>query len=366
MKIALLLSATLALASYASAQSPVTAVAGNNQIQVNKPVTNAPSQAKPPSKPAPPPVKKPSPAPTPAPAKPSTSLSSSNSNQNQSANSNANANGNTNTNTAAGGKGGSSTSIAAGGSASGGNAKGGSASSGSDANGTNSVDASDHAVSNTNVHELFIPPVVPPTPPSSLAVGNVVVETSACGPLQRVIKEPVNGTFYGLFKNSKTPLGFTEELAPYVDQNGDVQEYKKVLNDDGYVLFGHQVTTYTAILGVSAARSSAVGGGAGSGAWGQAGLGTTSSNQRLVTNIILRSCEIGTVRREIETAKAEPLPDATVTYGGVPTYGTQYPTGSITLTGDPAVIFPPTPRKAVRSHRKPKHHDPACVTLSVR
>jgi hypothetical protein len=358
MKIALLLSATLTLASYASAQSPVTAVAGNNLTQVNKTVTNAPSPAKPPSKPGPP-SKKPSPGL--APAKPV--VQSSNNNQLQSANSNSNANGNTNTNKAAGGAGGSGSGI---GIAAGGTGGKSSAANNGSTTGTNSVDLSDHSVSNTNVHELFIPPVVPPTPPSSLAVGNVVVETSACGPLQRVVKTPVDGVFYGLFKNSKTPLGFTEELAPYVDEHGDVQEYKKVLADDGYTLYGHQVTQYTAILGVSAGRSSAVGGGAGSGSWGQAGLGTTSSNQRLITNLILRSCEIGTIKfQPVETSKVETTPqfqlDASPAWepANTPYY---VPDGAI-VTVNPVV---PTVHKAVRSHHKPKHHDPACVTLSVR
>jgi hypothetical protein len=282
-------------------------------------------------------------------------IQSSNNNQLQSANSNANANGNSNQNKAAGGAGGSGSGI---GIAAGGNAKGGSASSGSDANGTNSVDASDHAVSNTNVHELFIPTVVPPTPASSLAVGNISGETLNCGPLERVIKTPVTGSFYGLVKKSKVDLGFTEELAPYLDDNGVEIQYKAVLNPDGSTsYFGHQVILSTAILGTSGARSIAGGGGAGSGGWAQGGLGSSSSNQQLVTTILLRSCE---------ASRTQPVVVSEVQSDPIPTQ-TQIDTGIwAAVPSDTVNPVVPTVHKAVRSHRKPKHHDPACVTLSVR
>jgi hypothetical protein len=265
---------------------------------------------------------------------------------------------NTATNTAKGGAGGtgSGVGIAAGG------AGGKSAASNSGSTtGTNAVDASDHSVSNTNVHELFIPTVVPPTPASTLGVGNIEGETSACGPLQRVIKTPVNGSFYGLIKKSKVDLGFTEELAPYLDPNGVEIQYKEVLNPDGSTsYYGHQVIAHTAILGTSGARSIAGGGGAGSGGWAQGGLGSSSSNQQLVTTILLRSCEAERVRPEpIQTSYVPSVPQTQIDTG---TPWAPVPDGTL-ITVNPVV---PTVTKPVRSHRKPKHHDPACVTLSVR
>ena len=174
---------------------------------------------------------------------------------------------------------------------------------GTSGNSQTTVDASDHAV--TSYKTIFIPPVVPATPPSSLAVGNIVKETSACGPLQAVIREPVEGTFFGLVLNSKVNQGYTEELAPFRDESGKIVEYRReaLPNGSGYVLFGHQVTQYTAIVGVSGARNIAVGAGGSGGGWGQGGLGTSSANQQMVTKIELRSCEVGTF-----VTSAPPLP----------------------------------------------------------
>ncbi|WP_155646717.1 hypothetical protein [Burkholderia territorii] len=165
------------------------------------------------------------------------------------------------------------------------------------ASGTNAttIDLSDHrSISNNTV---FIPPVIPPTPPSTLAVGNIIKETSACGPLQSVIRHPVEGTFFGLLSESKVEQGYTDELAPYQDPDGQIIEYRQVRQPDGasYKLFGHQVTQYTSIVGVSGARNIALGAGTGSGNWSQAGLGTSAANQQMITTIQLRSCEIGTL-----------------------------------------------------------------------
>lgn len=175
---------------------------------------------------------------------------------------------------------------------------------GTSGNSRTTVDAADN--SSTSYKAVFIPPVVPPTPPSSLAVGNIVKETSACGPLQSVVKEPVQGTFFGLLLNSRIDQGYTEELAPYRDENGQVVEYRRepLPDGSGYRLFGHQVTQYTAIVGVSGARNIAVGAGGSGGGWGQGGLGTSSANQQMVTTVQLRSCEIGTVLTAVP-----PLPD---------------------------------------------------------
>ncbi|MEO6093288.1 MAG: hypothetical protein ABIT04_00880 [Novosphingobium sp.] len=163
---------------------------------------------------------------------------------------------------------------------------------GAGGNSSTNVDAS----TNSRYRAIFIPPVVPGTPPSTVGVGNIVKETGACGPLQRVVREPVQGTFFGLFKNSRVGLGYNEYLAPYIDEQGVRQDYRRVPLEDGsgYRLFGHQVTQMTTVLGVAGARNIALGGGGGGGAWGQGGMGASSSMQELVTSLQLRDCEIGT------------------------------------------------------------------------
>jgi len=149
-------------------------------------------------------------------------------------------------------------------------------------------------VSNQNNRLIFIPPVVPPTPPSTIGVGNIVKETSACGPLQQVVREPVRGTFFGLFANSSVPQGFNDRLTPYIDARGEQVDYRKVpMADGGYRMYGHQVIQYTTVIGVGSGRNLAIGGGGGGGGWAQGGGGTTGSMQQMVTSIQLRECEVG-------------------------------------------------------------------------
>ena len=166
------------------------------------------------------------------------------------------------------------------------------------------VDASSHDSS----RYVFVPPVVPPTPPSTVTVGNIVKETFACGPLQRVVREPVTGTYFGLIGRGRVAQGTTERLEPYLDASGRQVEYRKVMLEDGfgYRLFGHQVTQYTTVVGVSAARHIAIGGGGGNGAWGQGGGGASSAMQQMVTTIQLRECEIGSFVPPPRTVYVEP------------------------------------------------------------
>jgi hypothetical protein len=257
--------------------------------------------------PAKPPVTPPKKATSPAkPAGPSSSNSNSNLLQNQSSNANANRATGTGTGIGVGGAGGTGT---AGATANGGSNSG-------STNGT--VDASDHAVSNTNVRVNYIPAVIPETPPSFLAVGNVAVESSGCGPLQQVEQTPVNGTFFGLMKKSKVSQGFTDELEPYTNASGELQAYYKAPDGNGgSILYGHQVTQYTAILGVSGAKNIALGGGAGGGSWGQAGLGASSSNQQLVTKIVLRLCEAGRIEPPTPSVPLTTNEQDTWTYGSI-------------------------------------------------
>jgi hypothetical protein len=175
-------------------------------------------------------------------------------------------------------------------------------------NSSTSIDQSNRSTTSNSLRWTFIPPVVPPTPPSVLAVGNIVTETGTCGVLQHVVREPVNATYFGFFKKSKVQQGFTERLAPMVDEKGQQMDYRRVPLEDGsgYRLFGHQVTQYTSILGLSGARNIAIGGGGGGGGWGQAGGGSSGSMQQMVTTLQIRECEVGTIVR--------PTPPAPVVY----------------------------------------------------
>jgi len=228
----------------------------------------------------------------------STSTGNMSTNNNQSSASNGQSN--TGTSSASNGQSntGSSTNTL-GGSSSGGNtlATGASTSSASlsGGNSTTTVDASDR--SSTQYKAIFIPSVIPGTPPSQLAVGNIIKETSACGPMQTIVRQPVNGTFIGLLRNSAVPQGWTDDLEPYRDANGTPMEYRQVRTANGDVrVFGQQVIMFTTVIGVASNRNLALGGGGGGGSWGQAGMGSSSSNQRMVTTIQLRDCEIGTLR----------------------------------------------------------------------
>lgn len=171
-------------------------------------------------------------------------------------------------------------------------------------NSSTSVDASDH--SSYRSKAIFIPPVVPITPPSQLAVGNIIKETSACGPLQHIVRQQVTGTFIGLLRSSSVPQGWSDDLEPFRDANGAIVDYRQEMLSNGDIrLFGNQVIMFTTVIGVASNRNIALGGGGGGGSWGQAGMGSSSSNQRMVTNIQLRECEIGTmhmVEREREVA----------------------------------------------------------------
>lgn len=186
---------------------------------------------------------------------------------------------------------GSASTVGATTSSSGGNSLGSDARN-SGGNSTTTVDAADRSTYKSTA--IFIPSVVPGTPPSQLAVGNIIRETSACGPLQRVVRKPVTGTFIGLFSDTAISQGWADDLQPYLDADGKLIDYRLVTTPNGDVhMFGDQVTMFTTVIGVASNRNIAIGGGGEGGTWGQAGMGSSSSNQQMVTNIQLRSCEIG-------------------------------------------------------------------------
>ena len=147
---------------------------------------------------------------------------------------------------------------------------------------------------------IYVPSITPPALPSQSSIGNILMETSECGPLQQVVKTPIEGTFQGLFKSNKVQQGFTYELAPYTDSEGRIQFYKEVPlrgQPGSFSIVGHQVVTSTTVVGVASMRNIALGGASSSGSWGQAGGGGSIANSQLVTNIQLRSCELGSIVR---------------------------------------------------------------------
>ena len=166
-----------------------------------------------------------------------------------------------------------------------------SAETGSNTSVTN-VDAADRSTTNYRSVALVLPSVGV-TAPSTVAVGNMIKETMACGVLQSVQRDPVKGTYMGLFKRSQIDLGTDDSLVPFTNETGEEVYYKRVLGSDGkYRLMGHQPIIYTTVLSVSGARNLSLGGGGSQQEWGQAGVGASSAMNRLVSKIQLRSCEM--------------------------------------------------------------------------
>ncbi|WP_448670409.1 hypothetical protein [Pseudoxanthomonas mexicana] len=148
---------------------------------------------------------------------------------------------------------------------------------------------------------IYVSPVVPFTPPSSTVAGNTIKETTSCGPLQSLVKTAIQGQFHGVFKSNSHEQGYTYELAPYLDDQGRMQFFKEVPipgSPGSFRIVGHQAIIFTTVVGVSSMRNVALGGASSSGSWGQAGGGTSSATTQLVTNIQLRTCELGSIIRQ--------------------------------------------------------------------
>ena len=155
---------------------------------------------------------------------------------------------------------------------------------------TTNVDAADRSTTDYRSVALVLPSVGV-TAPSTVAVGNIIKETMACGVLQSVQRDTVKGTYLGLFKRSQIDLGTDDSLVPFTNETGEEVYYKRVLGSDGkYRLMGHQPIIYTTVMSVSGARNLSLGGGGSQQEWGQAGVGASSAMNRLVSKIQLRSC----------------------------------------------------------------------------
>jgi hypothetical protein len=156
--------------------------------------------------------------------------------------------------------------------------------------GATTVDTGSHAVDsgNSTVRVNYTPSVVPESAPSIVASANVIVSEGHCGPLQAVVHHDINGVVVGFFKNGTINLGVTDEIVPA--PGAPFNKLDRMDGIEGYELYGHQVVTFASVIGLASGKNAAAGGFAGSGASGQAGLGTTNSMQRLVTTVQLVSC----------------------------------------------------------------------------
>lgn len=152
-----------------------------------------------------------------------------------------------------------------------------------------------------NSKYISIPPVVPPTPPAMVGVGNVVTITTACGAPQQVNTKPVSNLLVGIFRNKIFEIGETDRLIPVLDPAGQPIHYRSEWeqNQDGsydLVKYGTQATIFATVVGSAAVQNIAIGGGGGSGSWGQAGGGTSGAITQMVDHIEIHECELQRLR----------------------------------------------------------------------
>lgn len=174
---------------------------------------------------------------------------------------------------------------------------------GQSGNSTTSVDTSDRSSHSytDNSRVQFIPAVVPVTPPTSVPASSVATLVTACHGASRVEREAITGQYVGFFHSRAIDLGQTDRIVP--DTSRPYYSEQK-LPDGSVKLWGTQEVIQTAVISVSGGRNIALGGGSGSGQWGQAGGGSSSAMQRMVTSVQQVPCEIGTL--------AAPAPAPTV------------------------------------------------------
>lgn len=148
----------------------------------------------------------------------------------------------------------------------------------------------------------LILPNLPNTPPSVIAAGQMIKETTACGPLQNVDKQPVTAIIRGGFMNwswKEVSAGDTMHLTNMVDPDGRIMYFYEVNvpGRDEVYLYGHQAVIVYALIGTSSATQTGLGLGGGTAMnWGQGNNGSTNSTQRLVSDIQLKLCPLGVAK----------------------------------------------------------------------
>lgn len=154
------------------------------------------------------------------------------------------------------------------------------------------IDTSNRSVDNSKSMTVILPPVMPPMPPQFSQQGEVKQEVMACGPLQSIQRERIDGVFVGFTSNDNIYLGQDDRLIPFT-QNGRIIRYHEEVQMDGLTVrvFGHQPIITTTPLTVSGARQFGLGGFNSNGG-GQIGGGVSGAMGRLVSTIQLRDCEL--------------------------------------------------------------------------
>jgi hypothetical protein len=131
--------------------------------------------------------------------------------------------------------------------------------------------------------KIIIPPPLPGTPPSVVGATQSVVAVGICGPLVRILKTPIFGTFHGILWDSKVSQGFDELVEPATNSDGSIRYYDPVTMPDGRVhLMSSQITAFDSVNGTSSVRQISIGGGGASGAMVRTGWvhrPRTSSNR---------------------------------------------------------------------------------------
>ena len=164
-----------------------------------------------------------------------------------------------------------------------------------------SVDASDRSNHETNIDATarWYPPVFHQTP-SQLSSPAMVMDKGACGPVTDKTREQVRGVFHGYFGANSVDLGWDDDLVAVADPaTGNPGYYYKVRERDGSErLFGTQVTSVYAVIGVAGGRSLSLFG-SGSKSAGEIGTSGNSTMQRLIARHTIQVCDAGSIRYEL-------------------------------------------------------------------
>ena len=143
------------------------------------------------------------------------------------------------------------------------------------------VDASDRSVTNYTSRATVLPPTVHGAAAPPLAVGQMAVVSSACGPRVGIVRRDIVGKRFGVWGGQDDVLQGQDEITAPAAQPFVVV--------DGYLL-GHIVTTYTTTVGTSSAGSFSVGGYGKSGEGAQGGGAASGQLQQIVQRVVVTEC----------------------------------------------------------------------------
>lgn len=210
---------------------------------------------------------------------------------------------------ASGGAGGVSTADGGAATAGGGNAQvanGSSSNSAGGASGGNTIDARNQEVTNTQVdaRTIYIPNVVQPNIPVSVAQASVNFMVGECGPFMNVAREP----FYVGTKKRREQQGWDERLAG-IRMGGET--YSVTLPGGVVNTYGARYLVSVSVNGVVVSSSWQVGMFGKDGGAGQAGFGSSGAAQQQQHKVQEFACLLGTTRPQqqapADVTKAVPM-----------------------------------------------------------